>query len=156
MLGQFCRKYLASVASYNSRVDYTRSNNTVKDCNQCGKCCRLYGNGGLSASVSEIEWWETYRPDIFSYVDGGKIWISPVTGKQMVRCPWLRKLPNQNKYICRIYYDRPDDCKHYPVNIDQMVRDECEMLNARDLANPKQAQRTLDNLMADSRPPVSR
>ena len=106
--------------------------------------------------MSEIEWWETYRPDIFSYVDGGKIWISPVTGKQMVRCPWLRKLPNQNKYICRIYYDRPDDCKHYPVNIDQMVRDECEMLNARDLANPKQAQRTLDNLMADSRPPVSR
>ena len=106
--------------------------------------------------MSEIEWWETYRPDIFSYVDGGKIWISPVTGKQMVRCPWLRKLPNQNKYICRIYYDRPDDCKHYPVDIDQMVRDECEMLDARDLANPKQAQKTLDNLMADSRPPMSR
>ena len=74
----------------------------------------------------------------------------------MVRCPWLRKLPNQNKYICRIYYDRPDDCKYYPVNIDQMVRDECEMLEARDLPNPKQAQRALDNLMADSRPPVSR
>jgi len=74
----------------------------------------------------------------------------------MVRCPWLRKLPNQNRYICRIYYDRPDDCKQYPVNIDQMVRDECEMLEACDLPRPKQAQRTLDNLMADSRPPVSR
>jgi len=125
----------------------------MKECNQCGKCCTLYSDGGLSASVSEIDWWESYRPEIFSYVSDGKIWISPVTGKQLVRCPWLRKLPNQNKYICRIYYDRPDDCKHYPVKIDQMARDECEMLDARDLLNRKQAQRALDNLMADSRPP---
>jgi uncharacterized protein len=126
----------------------------MKDCNQCGRCCKLYGDGGLSASASEIDWWATYRPNIFDHVSGGKIWISPVTGKQMVRCPWLRKLPKQNKYICRIYFDRPDDCKHYPVSIDQMVRDECEMLEARDFLDPKQAQRTLDNLMADSRPPV--
>lgn len=126
----------------------------MKDCNQCGKCCTHYSDGGLSASASEIDWWETFRPKIFSYVRDGKIWISPVTGKQMVRCPWLKKLPNQEKYICRIYYDRPDDCKYYPVTIDQMVRDKCEMLEARDNANPKQAQRDLDNLMADSRPPM--
>jgi len=125
----------------------------VKDCNQCGKCCTRYGGGGLSATASEIEWWEIYRPEIFSYVSDGEIWVSPVTGKQMDRCPWLRKLPNQNKYICRIYNDRPDDCKHYPINITQMVRDECEMLERRDLARPKQAQKALDFLMADSRPP---
>ena len=70
----------------------------------------------------------------------------------MVRCPWLRKLPKQNKYMCRIYYDRPDDCKHYPVNIEQMVKDECEMLEVQDLARPKEAQKKLDKLMADSRP----
>ena len=128
----------------------------MKDCNQCGKCCTLYADGGLSVSASEIDWWETHRPEISSYTSGGKIWISPVTGKQMLRCPWLRKLPNQHKYICRIYYDRPDDCKSYPVDIDQMVRDGCEMLEPRDLANPKQAQTTLDFLMADSRPPVSK
>ena len=128
----------------------------MKDCNQCGKCCVLYSDGGLSASVSDLERWETYRPDISEYVSSGKIWISPVTGKQMVRCPWLRKLPKQNKYICRIYFDRPDDCKYYPVTIDQMLRDECEMLEPRDLANPEHAQTTLDNLMADSRPPVNK
>ena len=129
----------------------------MKDCNQCGKCCTRYGgSGGLSVTASEIDWWETYRPEIARYVSGGEIWISPVTGKQMVRCPWLRKLPNREKYICRIYDDRPDDCKYYPVTIEQMVIDECEMLDARDLVNPKKAQRTLDNLMADSRPPVSR
>lgn len=82
--------------------------------------------------------------------------MSPVTGKQMLRCPWLRKLPKQNKYICRIYYDRPEECKHYPVTINQMVRDQCEMLEERDLLNPKKAQRTLDDIMADSRPPVTR
>ena len=73
----------------------------------------------------------------------------------MVRCPWLRKLPGQDKYICRIYFDRPDECKSYPVNIDQMIRDKCEMLEPRDLDHPNQAQRTLDYLMSDSRPPVN-
>lgn len=110
----------------------------------------------MSATESEIDWWETNRPEIFSHVSDGRIWFSPVTGKQMVRCPWLRKLPNQNKYICRIYFDRPDECKHYPVNIDEMVRDGCEMLEPRDLVNRKRAQRVLDDLMADSRPAVSR
>ena len=126
----------------------------MKDCNQCGKCCIHYSDGGLSASASDLERWETDRPDIAKYVSGGKIWIDPVTGEQILRCPWLSKLPDQDKYICRIYFDRPDDCRYYPVEIEQMLRDDCEMLEARDLTNPKQAQRTLDLLMADSRPPV--
>ena len=124
----------------------------MKECNQCGKCCTKYGNGGLSASSDEIQWWESFRPNIFRYIRDGKIWISPETGKQMPRCPWLRKLPRQNKYICRIYHDRPDDCRHYPVNIEQMVVDECEMLDVRDLTNPAKAQTKLDKIMADSRP----
>jgi len=128
----------------------------VKECNQCGKCCTLYGGGGLSVSASEIDWWENNRPDVADYVSGGKIWISPVTGKQMLRCPWLRKLPSQNKYVCRIYFDRPDECKHYPVTIAEMVRDGCEMLEPRDLDRPVQAQKVLDVLMSDSRPPVLR
>ena len=33
-----------------------------------------------------------------------------------------------------------------------MVKDECEMLEKKDLLNPKQAQKALDKLMADSRP----
>jgi Fe-S-cluster containining protein len=124
----------------------------VKECNQCGKCCINYSDGGLSASASEIESWDIYRPDIYRYVSDGKIWVDPDTGKQLERCPWLKKLPDQNKYTCDIYYDRPDDCKYYPVTIDQMVKDECEMLEPRDLEKPKQAQKNLDKLMADSRP----
>lgn len=128
----------------------------MKDCNQCGKCCTNYGGGNLSVTAREIDWWETHSPEIASYVSNGKIWVSPVTGKTMDRCPWLRKLPGQNKYICRIYYNRPDDCKHYPVDIEQMVKDDCEMLEAHDLRRLKQAQITLDRLMSDSRPPVKR
>jgi uncharacterized protein len=124
----------------------------MKDCNQCGKCCVKYSNGSLSASASEIELWEIFKPDIYQYVRDGKIWVDPQTGEQIERCPWLRKIPNQEKYTCDIYYDRPDDCKHYPVTIEQMVKDECEMLEAYDRAKPKQAQTTLDKLMMDSRP----
>ena len=124
----------------------------MKECNQCGKCCTKYSNGGLSASESEIKSWDIFNPNIYNYVRNGNIWFDPDTGKQLELCPWLRKESNQNKFTCDIYYDRPDDCKYYPVTIEQMIKDECEMLEARDLRKPKQAQKTLDKLMADSRP----
>jgi len=129
-------------------------NRCVKECNQCGKCCTKYSNGSLSASKSEIALWEIFRPDIHRYVSEGNIWMDPDTGKQIELCQWLRKLPNQDKYVCDIYYDRPDDCKYYPVTIEQMIEDECEMLERKDLVKPVQAQKNLDKLMSDSRPPV--
>ncbi|KPK12019.1 MAG: hypothetical protein AMJ68_03495 [Acidithiobacillales bacterium SG8_45] len=122
------------------------------ECNQCGKCCTKYSNGGLSASKREIEQWEIDRPDIYKYVRDGKIWMDPDTGRQIELCPWLRKLPDQDKFICDIYFDRPDDCKIYPATIEDMARDGCEMLEKQDLTRPKQAQKTLDILMSDSRP----
>lgn len=127
----------------------------MKECTQCGKCCANYSDGGLSALTSEIEYWEVFRPAIFNYVKDGEIWINPSSGERLKRCPWLRQAPGQNKFSCDIYHDRPDDCKHYPVTIDQMVQDECEMLELKDLARPKQAQKALDIIMSDSRPPVS-
>ncbi len=126
----------------------------MKECNQCGKCCINYGDGGLSALSSEIEYWETFRPEIFAYVKNGEIWINPETGKQLERCPWLRQEPDQQKFTCDIYHDRPDDCKHYPVTIEQMIEDECEMLEVQDLDKPRQAQKVLDHIMRDSRPAV--
>jgi Fe-S-cluster containining protein len=126
----------------------------VKDCNSCGKCCTIYGNGGLSASGSEIASWESDQPEIFRYVSDGEIWMDPDTHIQLTSCPWLEKVPGENKYLCQIYYDRPDDCRYYPVSINEMIRDECEMLQPQDLVNKKQAQKKLDVLMADSRPPM--
>ena len=126
----------------------------MKECNQCGKCCSKYGGSGLSVSPSELEYWETFRPDLYRYVYDGKIWINPETKEQLQQCPWLRKIPNQEKYSCDIYFDRPDDCRYYPSTIAEMVMDECEMLESHDLVNTKQAQIRLDRIMADSRPAV--
>jgi len=42
------------------------------------------------------------------------IWINPKTGDDVLRCPWLRKLPNQDKYICRIHDVKPEHCRKYP------------------------------------------
>jgi len=126
----------------------------VKDCNQCGKCCTLYGGGGLTVAQEEIDWWEDNRPDIARHVSEGRIWFDPRTRQPMLSCPWLEKLPGQEKYICQIYFDRPEECKHYPVTVEEMIRDECEMLEPRDLLDTKQAQKKLDLLMSDSRPPL--
>ena len=70
------------------------------------------------------------------------------------RCPFLEIEPGQGKekYTCSIYLSRPEDCRHYPSNIAEMVRDECEMIEVKDLENIKKAQSELDKLMADSRP----
>ncbi len=125
----------------------------MKDCNSCGKCCIKYSNGGLSASKSEIALWDVFKPEVMPYVKNGEIWVDPDSGKPLELCPWLEKLPNQKQYSCAIYYDRPDDCKFYPTTLEEMVRDECEMLEERDLKNTKIAQKTLDRLMTDSRPP---
>jgi Fe-S-cluster containining protein len=128
----------------------------MKPCNSCGKCCETAGNGGLSATAEEIDWWEVHRPDIFSYVLDQKIWVDPATGEYFARCPWLRKSPEHKRYTCDIYEHRPEDCRHYPVDIAQMVRDECEMLERRDLLDLKRAQKDLDAMMIDSRPPAGR
>jgi len=126
----------------------------MKDCNQCGKCCVNYSDGGLSVTTTEVEYWEIFRTDISCYVNEGKIWMDPHTGKQLKLCPWLKQLPNQKMYRCEIYHDRPDECMSYPVTIDQMVKDECEMLETQDLNNRQKAQKTLDKIMSDSRPPI--
>jgi len=131
----------------------------MKECNQCGKCCLAYSDGGLSATAAEIEGWELFNPAIAEYVADGKIWMDPVTGAQLTRCPWLEVLAGDSvsgpaKYGCRIYHDRPQDCRHYPVLIADMIRDGCEMIEIGDIDSPDEAQLALDKLMADSRPPL--
>ncbi|WP_028468726.1 YkgJ family cysteine cluster protein [Neptunomonas japonica] len=128
----------------------------MKDCNQCGKCCIKYGDGDIATNKAEIEQWELFNPDIFAFVKNNEIWFDPESGEQLTRCPFLELVPktgplSPDKYTCSIYLNRPEDCRHYPSLIDEMVRDECEMIEAIDLKNPKRAQNKLDFLMKDSR-----
>lgn len=126
----------------------------MKACNGCGRCCENAGNGGISATREDLEHWETYRPDIAQYADGMRIWVDPKTGMYLSRCPFLSYSSDGKRSSCQIYHDRPEDCRHYPVDVDQMVRDDCEMLEPRDRKDWRRAQRDLDMIMADSRPPL--
>ncbi|HDL01385.1 MAG TPA: YkgJ family cysteine cluster protein, partial [candidate division Zixibacteria bacterium] len=91
--------------------------------------------------------------DIYKYVRNGNIWLDPDTGQQIELCPWLKKLSNKNAYICGIYNDRPEDCRAYPSTLDEMILDECEMIETHDLLNQQQAKKTLETLMAVDRYP---
>ena len=126
----------------------------MKPCTQCGKCCINYSDGGLTASDSDLDFWELYRPDIFEYVKNDELWFDPKTKIQLSLCPFLNKTEN-NLYTCDIYHNRPEECRFYPVTIEQMVQDDCEMLEPNDLKNTKKAQIKVDILMQDSRPPCS-
>lgn len=161
----FCKSEISGVFIY---IGFTiipfnyasAANSAMKECNQCGKCCIQYSDGGLSATAEEIDNWEAFNPAISEYVMDGKIWMDPVSGTQLTRCPWLEELPEKLgtgaiTYGCRIYQDRPEDCRQYPTSISEMVRDGCEMIEVQDLDSPKRAQISLDLLMADSRPPLS-
>lgn len=131
----------------------------MKSCNSCGKCCLKYGHGGLSASVEDIEGWELFNPELFEYVRDGNIWFDPSSGRLIEYCPWLKRQTQddpekQALYTCDIYHNRPEDCRHYPSTVEEMVRDECEMIEVKDLSDISRAQRDLDRLMMDSRPPL--
>lgn len=126
----------------------------MKECNSCGKCCIKYSNGQLSATQVEIETWEETRPDIYRFVKDGRIWINPDSGESIELCPWLRERStppsNQPRYTCDIYFDRPEDCRYYPSTLDEMIRDECEMIEAKDLTHRQNAQAALELIMKDS------
>jgi Fe-S-cluster containining protein len=130
----------------------------MKDCNQCGKCCIKYGASDLSVTKEEIDLWEIFNPEIFKFVKNAEVWFEPNSGLRLKSCPFLEIDQQKDalaeiKYTCSIYLDRPEDCRHYPSLIAEMIRDECEMIESIDLEHTKKAQIKLDELMQESRPP---
>jgi len=94
-------------------------------CIQCGNCClNLSDAFQTSVSDEDIAMWEREgRFDILQWVHPiplGEdhyiydIWINPKTDDDVWRCPWLRKLPKQDKYICQIHDVKPEHCRKYP------------------------------------------
>jgi Fe-S-cluster containining protein len=89
-------------------------------CTQCGHCCLNLGAYQSCATVEDVDMWEEHgRDDILEWVEEigpgiFDIWISPRTHDDVNRCPWLRKLPGKDKYICRIQDMKPEICRNYP------------------------------------------
>ena len=57
------------------------------------------------------------------------IWIDPNTHDDVERCPWLKKLPDQDKYICQIHDVKPSHCKAYPKSKEHALKTGCKGFN---------------------------
>ena len=93
------------------------------NCRQCGCCCQTL-IFHTDCTVQDYEYWESIdRKDIMDRVslvrkDGKivscQIWVEPGTRNYVQGCPWLRKIPDQNRYECGIHDVRPAICRQYP------------------------------------------
>ena len=106
------------------------------ECVQCGHCC-LELSDAYQASVPDsdvLRWQRENRYDILEWVDTfvglNDIWISPKTGEPVNRCPWLRKLPNKDKYICRIHETKPEHCRNFPKSKRHALESGCKGFTA--------------------------
>ena len=96
-------------------------------CIQCGHCCLELDAYSTTAHKEDIlRWQKEGRGDILEYVVGGDLWISPRTDRDVNRCPWLRKLPNENRYICRIHDTKPKLCREYPKSKKHALQTGCK------------------------------
>ena len=95
-------------------------------CERCGKCCQGSIVGSLQAMVDDIKRWrDEGREDILLYVDqydikdadwcSCDIWVSPITRRDLTRCPFLRKIRNKDEYKCSIHETKPKWCREYPI-----------------------------------------
>jgi Fe-S-cluster containining protein len=91
-------------------------------CTNCGKCCTNpdYMTSLFATAEDVKRWRQEKRWDIlrFAVMIGGHpnpsadLWIDE-TGKERERCPFVRKVPNQPRYLCTIYETRPEVCRAY-------------------------------------------
>ena len=89
----------------------------------------------LSADVEDVgRWYLEERWDILQYLEPPllDLWISPTTGDELPRCPFVRKRRGQDIYDCRFYETRPTVCRNYPSNVSHMKAVDCEMLEDGD------------------------
>ncbi|MCP4544640.1 MAG: YkgJ family cysteine cluster protein [Chloroflexi bacterium] len=101
------------------------SNSDDFGCQQCGLCCRVFCGTEIEITEKDLSRWEQEdRKDILEWVDfvnfGDHIEIDfpihPTKNTNVDRCPFLRKLPRKEIYICRINDTKPTGCREFPVN----------------------------------------
>lgn len=92
-------------------------------CRQCGQCCRNLDYYDQLTEADFRRWQFAGRSDILQRVrrikqkDGTfayRMWERPGADKSSCACPWLHKIPSQNRWECRIHDVRPEICRQYP------------------------------------------
>jgi Fe-S-cluster containining protein len=78
--------------------------------------------GNLSATGEDVKRWrKEKRHDILRLVSVlgpphdpfGDLWVNDDDGREYFRCPFVRKIPNSQRYRCTIYETRPQVCRDY-------------------------------------------
>ena len=103
-------------------------------CRQCGKCCQKLDYHNEVTADDVVYWEQTGRSDVLEWVGAFKkdgretvyrIWMKPGTRAFAETCPFLNKIPHENKWICRIHDVKPRICREYPVSRKHAIMTGC-------------------------------
>lgn len=94
-------------------------------CRQCGQCCRNldYRDALTEEDVKRLE--AIGRHDVLVRVGKFKpqegkpiyrIWMTPGKLELEEECPFLKKIPTENRWVCMIHDVKPTICRQYPVS----------------------------------------
>lgn len=108
-------------------------------CRQCGRCCRNLDYHNELTAEDVDRWNELGRKDILNWVGifkngerettAYRIWMIPGTRKLAEICPFLKKVPAENCWICSIHNVKPSICRNYPVSRKHAVMTGCPGFN---------------------------
>ncbi len=103
-------------------------------CHQCGKCCQRLDYHNEITADDVAYWKQAGRSEILDWVGtfqkNGReavyrIWIKPGTREFAETCPFLQKMPHENRWICRIHNVKPQICRQYPVSRKHAIMTGC-------------------------------
>ena len=103
-------------------------------CRQCGECCRMLDYHKEVTAADVASWEQMGRSDILDWVGVFqmadqeavyRIWITPGTRTFAATCPFLHKLPHDDRWNCRIHDVKPQICRQYPVSRKHAIMTGC-------------------------------
>ena len=103
-------------------------------CHQCGKCCQRLDYHNEITADDVAYWKQAGRSEILDWVGTFqkndrealyRIWIKPGTRTFAETCPFLKKKPHENRWICLIHDVKPQICRQYPVSRKHAIMTGC-------------------------------
>lgn len=94
-------------------------------CRQCGRCCTALDYHNELTEEDVALWKKLGRTDILQWVRtvdqegqkrGYRIWTVPGTTHLADTCPFLKKIPSENRWECVIHDVKPAICRQYPLS----------------------------------------
>jgi Fe-S-cluster containining protein len=100
-------------------------------CIQCGACCRSF----IPVTRQDVMRWVVEgRDDILEHISTRELFIYPVSGDELARCPFLKKQLQADVYIyiCSIHDTKPEACAGYPTSRELAKRMKCPGIGQRE------------------------